>query len=105
MQLDQIQWVYKLALVAERLLGRLPPSLAWIFLSGAIMIGIFTLCGWIAGLFISADVATSPIANGLPYVRDTKPYLIALTTVTIFGMLIYVWVNAIKSGLSTTSTQ
>ena len=41
MQLDQIQWVYKLALVAERLLGRLPPSLAWIFLSGAIMIGIF----------------------------------------------------------------
>ena len=66
------------------------------------MMGLFALCGWLAGQFISAEVPTSPIANGWPYVRDTKPYLIWLTVVITFGVFIYGWVRAIKSALSTT---
>ena len=66
MQIKDIKLIYKLVTVGERLFARLPPFWAVLFLSGAIMIGFFALCGWLIGQFISSEVATSPIAKIWP---------------------------------------
>lgn len=105
MQPEDIKWIYKLVKVGERLFGRLPPFWAVLFLSGAIMIGFFALCGWLIGQFLSSEVATSPIAKGWPYLRDTKPYLMSLTVLIILGIFVYAWIKVIRNVTSTTPLQ
>ena len=103
MQSKDIKWIYKLATVVERLFEKLPVFWAVLFLSGAIMIGFFALCGWLIGQFISSEVATSPIAKIWSYLRDTKPYLIWLTVVITFGIFVYAWYKVIRNVTSTTA--
>lgn len=103
MKFEDIKWIYKLVKVGERLFGKLPPFWAVLFLSGAIMIGFFAMCGWLIGQFISSEVATSSIAKIWPYLRDTKPFLIWLTVVITFGIFVYAWYKVIRNVTSTTA--
>ena len=75
------------------LIRMLPESWAVLFTTGILMLALFIVCNWAVTYFTSDEVSRSKIAEGYPYLRDIKPYLMASTTILVFLIWLFRWIK------------